>query len=69
MFWDAMKPVIRAINILCVMLLAGMYVFMYYDYLQTITRNGSVTITGSEQQNNYSQLGVITINQQVSVAR
>lgn len=63
MFWVVLKRSFRAINILSVVLLAGMYVFGYYDYLHTITTH-SVTV-GAPAYSNES-FGTITVNEQVT---
>lgn len=62
MFWIMVKRTFRAINILSAVLIAGMYVYGYYDYLHTITTN-NVTVGAPTYSN--QGVGTITINEQV----
>lgn len=61
MLTSLVKPVIRAINAACVVLLAGVYVYTYYDYLHTMTEQGGLDITTASTEYRHAQLGVITV--------
>jgi hypothetical protein len=54
MLWSVIKPVIRVIDIFCVVLLAGAYVFTYYDYLHTATQH-SIVISQPTGSGNHSE--------------
>jgi hypothetical protein len=70
MVWCFIRPLARVINIFCVILVAGTYVFTYYDYLHTVTHDGLVEVSSLEETELYSngKLGVVVVHQEVTVS-
>lgn len=62
MFEDAVQSFRRIVHIACAILLACIYLFLFADYMQTVSANGLVTFT-AEQSHPIPQGSTILIHE------